>query len=72
MNAPAKAVDLDYEGVFALLDTWLRASESCREVKLRPVLRGLVCTLYSGGNPVAQGMGGHSDEAIANALEMLS
>ncbi len=72
MNAPAKIppCDLDYEEIFARLDAWLRDSKHYREIKIRPVLGGVICALYSGGNPVAQSGGRTTDDAIANALEL--
>jgi len=66
----APAADRDYEDVFAALDAWLRDGTHYREVKLRPVLGGVICALYSGGNPVAQAGGIHTDDAIANALDL--
>lgn len=65
------AEELDYEAVFTALDRWLRGSDSYREVKLRPILRGIVCSLYQAGNPVAEARGQHADEAITNALGAL-
>lgn len=61
--------DCTYEEVFEALDRFQRNCATTCEVRMRPILGGTIVTLYQGGNPIAQGRGTHSDEALAAALD---
>lgn len=68
MRAAETTYPLTHEAIFEVLDGWLGDSAKAREFKVRPILMGRICTLYEGGNAIANERGRWTDEAIENAL----